>query len=67
MSFRLGGGRSALSGIGTEAVMVGLLLANGIPQGDAIAATLVIRLATLWFAVAIGALALSRMGSKVEA
>lgn len=52
---------------GTEAVMVGLLLASGIPQGDAIAATLVIRLATLWFAVAIGAVALSRMGSKVEA
>ncbi|TBV09268.1 lysylphosphatidylglycerol synthase transmembrane domain-containing protein [Phytopseudomonas dryadis] len=45
---------------GTEAVMVALLLGNGIPQADAIAATLVIRLATLWFAVGIGALALSR-------
>ena len=47
---------------GTEAVMVALLLANGIPQGDAIAVTLVIRLATLWFAVGIGAVALSRLG-----
>jgi uncharacterized protein (TIRG00374 family) len=48
---------------GTEAVMVALLLANGIPQADAIAVTLVIRLATLWFAVGIGAIALSRLGA----
>lgn len=52
---------------GTEAVMVALLLANGIAQGDAIAVTLVIRLTTLWFAVGIGAVALSRMGAARKA
>lgn len=44
---------------GTEAVMIALLLTNGVPQADAIAVTLVIRLTTLWFAVGIGAIALS--------
>ncbi len=43
---------------GTEAVMTALLLASGAPEAKAVAATLVIRLATLWYAVAIGALAL---------
>lgn len=52
---------------GTEAVMVALLLANGIAQADAIAVTLVIRLTTLWFAVGIGAVALSRMGAARKA
>ncbi|KPB74702.1 lysylphosphatidylglycerol synthase transmembrane domain-containing protein [Pseudomonas cannabina] len=45
---------------GAEAVMIGLLMFKGMPGADAIAATLLIRLATLWFAVAIGAAMLSR-------
>ncbi|SDI16831.1 conserved hypothetical protein [Pseudomonas flavescens] len=45
---------------GTEAVMVALLVSSGVAQPDAIAVTLVIRLATLWFAVGIGAIALGR-------
>ena len=40
---------------GNEAVMVTLLVWRGMPTADAIAATLLIRLATLWFAVALGA------------
>lgn len=43
---------------GAEAIMVGLLLWAGMPEAEAIAATLIIRLATLWFAVALGALSL---------
>ena len=39
---------------GAEAVMVGLLLWAGIPEAQAVAATVIIRLATLWFAVALG-------------
>lgn len=45
---------------GTEAVMVGLLMWKGMPGGDAVAATVLIRLATLWFAVGLGALMLMR-------
>lgn len=45
---------------GAEAVMIGLLMFKGMPAADAIAATILIRLATLWFAVAIGAVMLSR-------
>ncbi|MEE4908090.1 lysylphosphatidylglycerol synthase transmembrane domain-containing protein [Pseudomonas alliivorans] len=45
---------------GAEAVMIGLLMFKGMPAADAIAATLLIRLATLWFAVAIGAVMLGR-------
>ncbi len=44
---------------GTEATMVALLMLNNIPQPQAVAATVLIRLATLWFAVALGVLALS--------
>lgn len=40
---------------GAEAVMVSLLVWKGMPSADAVAATVVIRLATLWFAVALGA------------
>lgn len=40
---------------GAEAVMVTLLVWKGMPTADAIAATVLIRLATLWFAVGIGA------------
>ncbi|MEF3194267.1 MAG: flippase-like domain-containing protein [Halothiobacillaceae bacterium] len=43
---------------GAEAVMVSLLLWAGMPEPGAVAATLIIRLATLWFAVALGILSL---------
>lgn len=46
---------------GAEAVMVGLLVFKGMNSADAVAATVLIRLATLWFAVAIGALMLLRL------
>ena len=48
---------------GAEAVMMGLLLWKGVGGGDAVAATVLIRLATLWFAVAIGCLSLVRQPS----
>jgi uncharacterized protein (TIRG00374 family) len=38
----------------TEGVMAALLLMNGIESADAIGATVLIRVTTLWFAVAIG-------------
>ena len=44
---------------GTEATMVALLILNHVIQPQAVAATVLIRLATLWFAVALGVLALS--------
>jgi uncharacterized protein (TIRG00374 family) len=44
---------------GAEAVMTALLVAAGAPEAKAVAATVVIRLATLWFAVAIGALTMA--------
>jgi uncharacterized protein (TIRG00374 family) len=44
---------------GAEAVMIALLIWAGMPNPDAVAATVLIRLATLWFAVAIGAAFLS--------
>ncbi len=43
---------------GTEASMVGLLLAGGVDLDIAVAATAVIRVTTLWFAVALGFLVL---------
>lgn len=46
---------------GAEAVMVALLMWKGMASADAIAATVLIRLATLWFAVGIGALMLLRI------
>jgi uncharacterized protein (TIRG00374 family) len=39
---------------GAEVVMVGLLMLGGMSSGDAVAATVLIRLATLWFAVVLG-------------
>jgi uncharacterized membrane protein YbhN (UPF0104 family) len=39
---------------GTEAVMVAMLIFKGAPEPQAVAATIVIRLTTLWFAVALG-------------
>lgn len=46
---------------GTEAVMTALLVASGLPLPAAIAVTLICRLATLWFAVLIGALSLTML------
>lgn len=43
---------------GTEATMVMLLIMNHIAQPQAVAATVIIRLATLWFAVGLGVLSL---------
>jgi uncharacterized protein (TIRG00374 family) len=43
---------------GAEAVMAGMLILSGMPGAEAVAATVVTRAATLWFAVAIGAVAL---------
>jgi len=40
---------------GAEGAMVALLMLEGVQGPDAVAATVLIRLATLWFAVAIGA------------
>ncbi|MEY2689453.1 MAG: hypothetical protein RL375_3652 [Pseudomonadota bacterium] len=46
---------------GTEATMMGLLLLTGHGQPVAVAATVLIRLTTLWFAVALGLWALLRL------
>lgn len=46
---------------GTEATMVGLLLMSGLSQPVAVVATVLIRLTTLWFAVALGLAALLRL------
>jgi uncharacterized membrane protein YbhN (UPF0104 family) len=40
--------------------MIGLLSLQGLPEPAAVTATLICRLATLWFAVALGALFLGR-------
>ncbi|NJA04839.1 MULTISPECIES: lysylphosphatidylglycerol synthase transmembrane domain-containing protein [unclassified Methylomonas] len=52
---------------GTETVMVGLLIWKGAGFPEAVAATVLIRLTTLWFAVILGAIALvmSRHEEKV--
>lgn len=51
---------------GAEAVMVGLLLWVGMPEAQAIAATVIIRLATLWFAAALGGLTLTFGGRTLR-
>ena len=43
---------------GMEALLAGLLVAHGASTAQAVSITVLVRLATLWFAVAIGALAL---------
>lgn len=43
---------------GAEVVMAGLLILAGMAETQAIAATVIIRLVTLWFAVALGAIAM---------
>ncbi|MEO0342124.1 MAG: lysylphosphatidylglycerol synthase transmembrane domain-containing protein [Pseudomonadota bacterium] len=52
----LGGGATGLPGGvgGIEAIMVGLLTLNSVPIDIALAATAIIRAATLWFAVVLG-------------
>lgn len=52
---------------GTEATMVALLMLNHIAQPQAVAATVLIRLATLWFAVALGVTAMSLPERKSKA
>jgi uncharacterized protein (TIRG00374 family) len=42
----------------TEAVMVGLLVSSGVELPDAIAATVLLRLVTLWLAVGLGTVVL---------
>ena len=56
----LAGGISFLPGGigGSELVMVGLLVWQGLPEPVAVSATLITRLATLWFAVGLGGIAL---------
>jgi uncharacterized protein (TIRG00374 family) len=56
------GGLSFLpGGLGSsEAVMIALLVLNGFPESAAVTATLICRLATLWFAVGLGAVFLAR-------
>jgi len=49
---------------GFEASMVALLMLNNVAQPQAVAATVLIRLATLWFAVALGVIALSMSERK---
>lgn len=49
---------------GAEAVMVGMLVWKGMPSADAIAATVLIRLATLWFAVGVGVLCMLRQNKS---
>lgn len=44
---------------GTEAAMTLLLMASGVDKSTALAATLVCRVATLWFAVVLGLIAMS--------
>jgi uncharacterized protein (TIRG00374 family) len=54
------GGASMLPGGlgGAEAAMFGLLLVAGVEEGPAVAATAIIRVTTLWFAVGLGFIAL---------
>jgi uncharacterized protein (TIRG00374 family) len=56
----IGGALSALpAGLGgTEALLVALLVGQGAAVGTAVAVTVLVRLLTLWLAVALGLLAL---------
>ena len=51
---------------GMEATMVALLMLNNVTQPQAVAATVLIRLATLWFAVGLGIVALSMPERKAS-
>jgi uncharacterized protein (TIRG00374 family) len=50
--------------IGTEATMAGLLVASGYPAPDALLITLASRFSTLWFAVALGWLAVFSLEAR---
>ena len=52
---------------GTEAAMVALLVLKGVALPQAVAVTVLIRLATLWFAVALGLMALTGLRKPLEA
>ena len=52
---------------GAEAAMVALLVFGGAPADSAVAATILIRLSTLWFAVALGMSALTGLQGGGEA
>ncbi|MFC1853275.1 lysylphosphatidylglycerol synthase transmembrane domain-containing protein [candidate division CSSED10-310 bacterium] len=53
-------------GVGlTETSLSGLLILNGLPTSISVAATLIIRITTLWFAVFIGAVVLTYLLKKV--
>lgn len=51
---------------GTEATMTGLLVLQGLPLPEAVAATVIIRLATLWFAVILGLFAVLTLPASPE-
>lgn len=51
---------------GTEATMTGLLVLQGLSLPEAVAATVIIRLATLWFAVLLGLLAVLRLPNQAS-
>jgi glycosyltransferase 2 family protein len=61
------GGLSFLPGGlgGAEAAMIALLIFHGIPEGQAVAITLVHRTATLWFSVLIGGVCFYRQGRSL--
>lgn len=70
LSMLVGGLSFLPGGLGSaEAVMIALLILKGMEMPAAVAATVFIRLATLWFAVLIGLLALykSRHGEPTQA
>lgn len=52
---------------GAEGAMVAILRADGVPRHDAVTATVLIRLATLWFAVLLGMVALLAAGRTLSA
>lgn len=52
---------------GTEATMTGLLVLQGMPLPEAVAATVIIRLATLWFAVVLGLMSVVSLPVPPEA
>lgn len=51
---------------GAEAVMMAILLWQGVSVADSVAATVLIRLATLWFAVAIGCVMLLKQPDSIS-
>ncbi|MCB1112484.1 MAG: flippase-like domain-containing protein [Chlamydiales bacterium] len=51
---------------GAEVTMFQLLLFYGVPAGDAVTATIVVRLSTLWFSVLIGLIALPKKQVKLR-